>query len=706
VQRMASPHRNRLLSEVLKSREGRGMAPRSPTGNIAHLLKGIDFPRGRLGVVDYARQHNAGPAAIAMLEALPDLQYFSMADVFHGVKEGRLAGEHLPPAAVEEWAALEPQAQSRPPPAELQPLAAAALGRARSPLADWVDQCWQANPLHRLLPIEWGTIADTLAGLAERAAADPEGRILPLASLALKVIEDAANVWIDWATRMLREPAKPTPSAESDRRFDAAEWRENPYYRQIRQTHQTLSAALLAEAERPGLTFDQRRRLNFYLRQLVDATSPTLFLPTNPAAQKRAAETGGISLADGWRHLVSDLAAGQLSMTDTEAFAPGRNLALTPGKVVLRNRLIELIQYAPRRESTHAVPLLFVPPWINKFYILDLQPKNSMVGFLLDQGFSVFMISWKNPDAGMEDIGLEDYMAEGVLAASEAVRNITGQQQVNPVGYCIGGTLLAMTLAWLSAAGDRRFNAATFMVSLLDFSDVGETAVFFDEPHVAYMESRMLERGYLDSRHTANMFNLLRANDLIWATVVRSYLMGEKPPAFDLLYWNADGTRMARAAHAFYLRHTYIENNLVKPGRIVLMGRPIDLGRIEGDLYAVGAERDHIVPWRAAWRVVQLTGGNTRFVLAASGHIAGMINPPALGKGNHWTNDRPAADPDQWRATAQRHEGSWWSDWAAWLAERSGALVPAPAVGSPDYPPLADAPGTYVLALPAKAEPR
>jgi len=297
--------------------------------------------------------------------------------------------------------------------------------------------------------------------------------------------------------------------------------------------------------------------------------------------------------------------------------------------VVLRNRLIELIQYSPRGAQTYAVPLLFVPPWINKFYILDLQPQNSMVRFLLDQGFSVFMISWKNPDAAMEDMGLDAYMSEGVLAASEAVRSITGQAQVNPIGYCIGGTLLATTLAWLAEGGDRRFNAATFMVSLLDFAEVGETALFLDEPHVEFLESQMLERGYLDSRHTAAMFNLLRANDLIWSTVVNNYLLGKKPPAFDLLYWNADGTRMARAAHAFYLRNTYLENNLIKPGKVTLLGRPIDLRRIDADIYAVGAEKDHIVPWRAAWRIGQLTGGQVRFVLAASGHIAGMISPPA-----------------------------------------------------------------------------
>src|SRR6476661_4152808 len=316
----------------------------------------------------------------------------------------------------------------------------------------------------------------------------------------------------------------------------------------------------------------------FHVRQLVDATSPSLFLPTNPAALRRAFETGGGSVADGVRHLIADLREGRLSMTDTEAFAPGKNLALTPGKVVYRNRLIELIQYAPLIEQTYAVPLLFVPPWINKFYILDLQPKNSLVRFLLEQGFSVFMISWKNPDASMEGVTFDDYMTDRPLAASDVVREITGAERINPVGYCIGGTLLAMTLAYLAARRDDRFGAATFMVSLLDFSEVGDTAVFIDEPQIAYMEQQMLERGYLDSRRMSDMFNQLRANDLIWNTVINNYLMGNKPPAFDLLYWNNDGTRMAPAAHSFYVRNTYLENNLITPGHIVLMDEPIDLG--------------------------------------------------------------------------------------------------------------------------------
>src|SRR5215210_6563338 len=443
----------------------------------------------------------------------------------------------------------------------------------------------------------------------------------------------------------------------------------------------------------------ERRRVDFHLRQFVDAMSPTLLLASNPAALRRAAETGGASLVEGARNLMADLKAGRLSMVDATAFAPGRNLALSPGKVVLRDRLIELIQYEPTTETAHRTPLLVFPPWINKFYILDMQPKNSMVRHLVAQGFTVFMASWKNPDASMEDVGFDDYMELGPLEASDVVREITGAPTVNVMGYCIGGTLLAMALAWLAAKGDKRFNAATFMVSMQDFARVGDTAVFMDEPALDLVEQQMMERGYLDSREMSNMFNLLRSNDLIWANVVNNYLLGNKPPAFDLLYWNSDGTRMTRAAHSWYLRNTYVENNLIEPGKITLKGEAIDLGRICQDTYAVGAEKDHIVPWDSAWQITQLFGGDVRFVRASSGQIAGIINPPG-GKGAYWAReigDAATTSSEQWLQSATRHDGSWWPDWTAWLTARSGEKGKPPSLGSKKHPPLEDAPGTYVL---------
>ena len=443
----------------------------------------------------------------------------------------------------------------------------------------------------------------------------------------------------------------------------------------------------------------EKQRINFHLRQFVDATSPSLLLISNPAALRRAMETGGVSLADGARNLMADLKEGRLSMVDATAFAPGRNMALSPGKVVHRNKLIELIQYEPKTETVYNTPLLIFPPWINKYYILDLQPKNSMMKWLVEQGFTVFIVSWKNPDESMDGITIEDYVDLGPLEASDVVREITGSPRVNTMGYCIGGTLQLLTLAWLAAKGDdERFNSATFMVSLQDYSRVGDTAVFLGEDKLDFVEQQMMQRGYLDSREMSNMFNLLRANDLIWSNVVNNYLMGQKPPAFDLLYWNSDGTRMTRAAHSWYLRNTYAENNLIVPGKVQLKGEALDLGKIKQDVYAVGAEKDHIVPWDAAWRITQLAGGKVRYVLANSGHIAGMINPPG-GKGTYWVNEggQPAETAEEWRKGATAHEGSWWTDWGAWLAERSGKKGKPPTMGSAAHPPLVDAPGTYVL---------
>ncbi len=347
----------------------------------------------------------------------------------------------------------------------------------------------------------------------------------------------------------------------------------------------------------------ERKRLAFHLSQFVDAMSPTLMLTTNPDAMRRVMETGGASLVEGAENLLSDLREGRLSMVDTDAFAPGRNLALTPGKVVYRNRLMELTEYSPTTDTTYEIPLIVIPPWINKYHIMDMEPKNSMMGYLVGQGFTVFVISWKNRDASMSDITIEDYMNLGPLAASDIARRITGNAKANALGYCIGGTLLAMTLAWLAAKADDRFEAATFLVSLQDFSKVGDTEFFLGDDKIDFIEQQMLERGYLDSREMSNMFNLLRPNDLIWSNVVNNYLLGKKPPAFGLLYWNSDGTRMAPRAHSWYLRNTYVENNLIVPEKVELEGEALDLGRIALDIYAVGAEREPIVPWDAAWQI-------------------------------------------------------------------------------------------------------
>jgi polyhydroxyalkanoate synthase len=573
---------------------------------------------------------------------------------------------------------------------------------SQDPTLRSIDQMWNANPLREVVPVDWAEIAWALRIVWLRSLRKPS-TALAVVDLNQDVWRSALDVWQEAGQRWLgipgSSPAKGPLSAAADKRFAAPEWHTNPVYRTLQQIYLLASDWLLDQGDVDDMDEAERQRITFHLRQFVDAMSPTLMLLSNPAALQKAVETGGASVAAGAANLIADLKAGRLSMVDTEAFAPGRNLALTPGKVVHRNRLIELIQYAPTTEKAHKTPLLILPPWINKYYILDMQPKNSLVRYLVEQGFTVFLISWKNPDASMDEIGIEDYMDLGPLEASDVVREITGSPTVNVMGYCIGGTLLTMTLAVLAAKGDKRFKSASFMVSLQDFSRVGDTAVFMDEPAIDLVEQQMMERGYLDSREMSNMFNLLRSNDLIWANVVNNYLMGNKPPAFDLLYWNSDGTRMARAAHSWYLRNTYVENNLIKPGTITLKGEALDLGRIRQDTYAVGAERDHIVPWDAAWRITQLFGGDVRFVRASSGHIAGIINPPG-GKGAYWTreaSDAAASSPEQWLQSASRHEGSWWPDWTAWLSARSGRRSTPPAIGSAKHPPLQDAPGTYVL---------
>src|SRR5215211_1436508 len=424
------------------------------------------------------------------------------------------------------------------------------------PLLSTLEKLWDANPLQNVLPINWVEITRALQTLWAREMSDLARAAQRAAEYNRRFIETTVEVWSDATARFWGLPQEEEEEeGRPDKRFSGAEWEGNPFYQTLKESYLLASEYLLEEAdETDGQDTEEQRRLKFHLKQFVDAMAPVNFLFTNPAALRRIVETGGASLAEGTRNLLSDLKEGRLSMTDVTAFELGENIAVTPGKVVYRNELIELIQYEPQTEKVHEVPILFIPPWINKF---------------------------------------EDYMTEGPLAAVEVVKEITGSEKINPVGYCVGGTLLAIMLAWLAAGDDETpFGASTFMVALQDFTDVGDTAVFIDEPQVEFMEQQMMERGYLDNRKMANMFNLLRSNDLIWSNVVNNYLLGQKPPAFDLLYWNADGTRMARDAHSFYLRNTYLENNLVEPGKVEVKGRPIDLSKIEGEIYAVGAERD------------------------------------------------------------------------------------------------------------------
>jgi len=581
---------------------------------------------------------------------------------------------------------------------EAVPEGATARATANDPLMSAMGKL-SDNPMSNIIPIDWMEISKALQTLHERQMSDPQRTKRVATDYNRRLKEATMKVWSDAASRFSGLPSQEEEEeGKPDKRFSDPEWESNPYYKMLKETYLLTSEYLLKEAEETddGQDAEEQLRLKFHLKQFVDAMAPVNFFLTNPAAIKRAMETGGTSLADGARNLASDLEEGRLSMVDANAFEVGENLARTPGKVVYRNELIELIQYEPTTERVHEVPLLFLPPWINKYYILDLSEKNSMVKYLVEQGFTVFMTSWKNPDSSMEESKFEDYMTLGPLAAAEVVKDITESEEINPVGYCVGGTLLAITLAWLAAGDDESpFNATTFMVALQDFAEVGDTAVFIDEPQVELMERQMMERGYLGDREMANMFNLLRSNDLIWSNVINNYLLGLKPPAFDMLYWNSDGTRMARDAHSFYIRNTYLENNLIKPGKVEIKGRPIDLGRVTGVVYAVGAEKDHIVPWKSAWKISKLANTtSTHFTLAASGHIAGMISPPEKGKG-YWTAEGQYETAEEWREHAEEHEGSWWEDWRGWLEDRSGEKEKPPAMGSENYPPIVDAPGTY-----------
>ena len=514
--------------------------------------------------------------------------------------------------------------------------------------------------------------------------------------------QDYMTLWQSAAKRMMGLEADPVIQADpKDRRFRDDAWKENDVFDFIKQSY-LLSARYVQDVVRQtdGLDPHTAQKVDFYSRQFVDAMSPSNFLMTNPEVLRRTAETGGENLLRGLSNLLGDLERGRgklsIRMTDTEAFQIGGNIAVSPGKVVFQNELIQLIQYDPATPDVLKRPLVVVPPWINKFYILDLRPKNSFVNWATSQGHTVFMVSWVNPDERLADRDFSHYMTSGLLAALDAIEQATGEREVNAIGYCLGGTLLACTLAWLAAAGDRRICSATFFVTLLDFRESGELNVFIDEEQIRALEEKMNKRGYLEGSEMSATFNMLRANDLIWSFVVNNYLLGNDPFQFDLLYWNSDSTRMPAAMHSFYLRNMYQENRLVEPGGISLAGRPIDLSKIETPAYFLSTREDHIAPWRSTYRGTRLLSSPHRFVLAASGHIAGVVNPPGSGKYSHWINDEAAATPEEWLQGAAEIAGSWWPDWHRWVSALDRATVAARIPGAGGLPAIEDAPGSYV----------
>ena len=501
----------------------------------------------------------------------------------------------------------------------------------------------------------------------------------------------------------LRAPADAGPK---DKRFANAMWDTHPGFNFIKQQYQMNAEAMTASVSAlPALGGTDQRRVDYFIRQIVDMFAPTNFLGTNPDALEKAVATDGESLVQGLENLVRDIEAnhGDIAVTlaDPGAFEVGRNLGTTPGAVVYRNRMLELIQYTPTTETVHKTPLLIFPPWINKFYILDLKAQNSLVKWLVDQGFTLFVVSWVNPDASYAAVGMDDYIRDGYLRTMAEVRRITGEKQINAVGYCIAGTTLGLTLAHLQKAGDTTVNAATFFTTLTDFSDPGEVGVFLDNDFVDGIERQSMADGVLSKFFMSRTFSYLRSNDLIYQPAIKSYMLGEAPPAFDLLYWNGDGTNLPATMAVQYLRGLCQGDGFAQ-GTFPVFGDPISLADVKTPLCAIACETDHIAPWKASFNGVRQMGSDDKtFIMAQSGHIAGIVNPPSKGKYGHYVNDAAMTTPDEWLAGATFHLSSWWPRWGAWLAERSGPQVPARQPGDSGVEILAPAPGTYVGATPS-----
>ena len=523
-----------------------------------------------------------------------------------------------------------------------------------------------------------------------------------------KLVEAQMSFWNDYLTlwqrttqRMLGGEAEPVIAAPSeDRRFRDKAWSDNAVFDFIKQSYLLTARSIQSAVKNvEGLDDGAARKVDFYTRQFVDAIAPSNFVMTNPEVLRATIESRGENLLNGLKNLLGDLERGKgrlaISMTDMAAFKIGENVATTPGKVIYQNELIQLLQYVPTTETVKRRPLLIMPPWINKYYILDLRPRNSFIRWAVEQGHTVFVISWVNPDQRLAGKSFEDYMREGPLAALDAMEQATGEREANVIGYCLGGTLLAATLAYMTAKRDNRVKSATFFVTMVDFKEAGELSVFIDEEQLHALEARMEKKGYLEARDMHTTFNMLRANDLIWSFVVNNYLLGKSPFPFDLLYWNADSTRMPAAMHSFYLRKMYQENLLAQPGGITLGGVPIDLRKIKTPSFLLSTREDHIAPWRSTYAATQIYSGPVKFVLSASGHIAGVVNPPG-GKYGHWQNDGNPPTSEAWLASATQYPDSWWPAWEQWVAPYSGGEVPARQPGDGKLTPIEDAPGSYV----------
>jgi len=517
--------------------------------------------------------------------------------------------------------------------------------------------------------------------------------------------QDSMKLWHHTTKQMLgMESDAVIEPAKDDRRFKDDDWQDNGVFDFVKQSYLLASRYILSSLESTnGLDDKTATKVNFYTRQFIDALSPTNFAATNPEVLRETISSHGENLVNGFHNMLDDMERGkgnlQVKMTDTEAFELGVNVATTPGKVIFENDLMQLLQFTPSTEKNRKTPLLIMPPWINKYYILDLRPKNSFIKWAVDKGHTVFVISWVNPDEKLSHVEFENYMLEGPLAALDAIEAATGEKQVNAIGYCLGGTLLAATLGYLAAKNQKRVKSATFFTSMIDFSDPGELGVFIDEAQVSGLEKQMEEKGYLEGSSMATTFNMLRSNDLIWSFVINNYLLGKEPLAFDLLYWNSDSTRMPAKMHSYYLREMYMENKLVQPGGIEIDSIPIDLGLVKTPSYFLSTREDHIAPWQSTFTGAKYLSGPVRFVLGGSGHIAGVVNPPVANKYCYWSNTKKPAtvgDAREWLQGATETAGSWWTDWDKWVSKYAGEPIAARVPGKGKLKVLEEGPGSYV----------
>ena len=523
-------------------------------------------------------------------------------------------------------------------------------------------------------------------------------------NLPMPDMSQLQSAYLQGATALWNQSLTGNTTPPADRRFANSAWASNPAAAFMAQMYLLNARTLMQMADSVQGDAKTRGRIRFAVQQCVAAASPSNFLALNPEALAKALETKGESITAGMQNLLQDLGKGHVSQTDESVFEVGRNVATTEGSVVFENELFQLIEYKPLTAKVHERPMLFVPPCINKYYILDLQPANSVIRYTVEQGHRTFVVSWRNPDSSLADKTWDDYIQHGPIAAIATVRAITGAETINTLGFCVGGTILSTALAVLAARGEQPAHSLTLLTTLLDFKDTGILDIFVDESSVQLREMTIGAQapsgpGLLKGQDLATTFSFLRPDDLVWNYVVGNYLKGESPPPFDLLYWNGDSTNLPGPMYCWYLRHTYLQNELKKPGALTVCGEKVDLGKITAPVFIYASREDHIVPWTAAYSSVPLFKGKRRFVLGASGHIAGVINPPAKGKRSHWTSDKLPASADDWFATATEHPGSWWPEWSAWLKPLAGKQVPAPKTpGNRLFKPIEAAPGRYVKA--------